>query len=1013
MSQQKLPRLSCIAVALAACLAAPSAFSRPADGGSHASSKSGTPGISGQNQQDQNNNDSTATPTPPTKAKAKQLQQVVVTGTLLPIDPEAAAVPVTTLDATELGRTGVTSNMLDTLRKAVPAFAGRSNAGASNAQNHNQFTAGGSQIELRNLPTLVLLNGQRLALDGVAGLSGSKNFVDVSQIPAAALERVDVLTDGASSLYGADAVGGVVNFVLKHDYHGVTAGGQYGVADGGYHDRSVFVTVGGDVGPVNITATASYSRTSPLFESARSFTSPQYGVTPGTGLPGVVDGGGYVLAPGLLTPPGPTGTAANAGSYAALSPGVYSATSASQLSHGFDYSKYAMLLQQEEHKNFVANITSQPFFDGRVTAFGDILLSQNKVRSTAWQAAGQPFSFTSLNVPAGSPYNPLTTDARGVTFADMSRPKQVFDTTNAYRFSAGLKGDLSPSWTWQTSVNYSESKVKERDTQLLFRPNLAPAVAGGYDVSGNAVPGGDYSKVYGGYSLNNALVLQPALNPFAVSGNPAAALDNIFGTEVLDGDSKLYSWDAHVVGNLFKLPAGSVNVAVGVSWRHEGVSGHADPNGRVTDPVTGATAGNAQNWIGGLYTDPFSHGRNVSAAYVETLVPITSSSMHIPGLHRLEVTLASRFEHYSDAGNGTSPKLGFRWEPFDRQFVIHATYTKSFAAPPLYQAYGPFDTRPVTDRLIGIVFGGRYAVGNSFNGQDGVNPSLKPSTAQSRSIGFEFHPNFISGLTVTADYSSIKLSGFPGGADFTRVMQSVNDTGSASPYFDSVSTGNFTNLGGTAAFGTPGSLLAFLTNPVTGQPDPSKYAQLYVIDRFRNQSALTEHSWLLGLDYILPWNQHGTWELSSKGTIFNSFKFQRRPGDPSQEYAGNASNIGVFAGTLPKYRFYSTLDWSNNNLDITLANTFISSVNDAGAAGTLPGIRVPSYSVWDLRGSYTWMLGTGGSDRELTLALGVNNIGNTMPPIFPRAFTNQFTTSDIGTYSPIGRLVYGSLRVSF
>src|SRR5487761_585206 len=211
------------------------------------------------------------------------LTEVVVTGSLIPTNPDAAAVPVITLDAASLAKTGVAGNMLDTLRKAIPDFAGRSNAGASNAQNHNQFTAGGSQVELRNLPTLVLVNGQRLALDAVAGLSGSKNFVDISQIPAAALERVDVLTDGASSLYGADAVGGVVNFILKRDYHGVTFGAHYGVADGGYKDRSAYVTFGGDIGPVNITATVSDAKPSPLFQSARSFTSPTYGVVPGTG----------------------------------------------------------------------------------------------------------------------------------------------------------------------------------------------------------------------------------------------------------------------------------------------------------------------------------------------------------------------------------------------------------------------------------------------------------------------------------------------------------------------------------------------------------------------------------------------------------------------------------------------------------------------------------------------------------------------------------------------------------
>ena len=329
MAQQKLPALSCIAVALTACLAAPSAFSTTAN------TSSGTPSAqdtSGPNHESPDKQAAASTAKPPS-TKTTQLQRVVVTGTLVTTNPDDAAVPVTTLDADDLNQTGVSSDMLSTLSKSIPAFAGRSNAGASNAQNHNQFTAGGSQIELRNLPTLVLVDGQRMALDGVAGLSGSKNFVDISQIPAVALERVDVLTDGASSLYGADAVGGVVNFVLKHDYHGVTIGTHYGVADGGYHDRSAFVTVGGDVGPVNVTATVSDSKTSPLFQSARAFTSPQYGVTPGTGLPGVVGAGSYVLGPGLLSPPVPTGTAATAGSYADLSPGVYNATSAPQLSN--------------------------------------------------------------------------------------------------------------------------------------------------------------------------------------------------------------------------------------------------------------------------------------------------------------------------------------------------------------------------------------------------------------------------------------------------------------------------------------------------------------------------------------------------------------------------------------------------------------------------------------------------------------------------------------------------------
>jgi iron complex outermembrane receptor protein len=934
------------------------------------------------------------------------LKEVVVTGTLIPTNPDAVAVPVTTLDASALRATGTSSDMLATLEKAVPAFAGRSNAGSSNAQNHNQFTAGGSQIELRNLPTLVLVNGQRMALDAVAGLTGSKDFVDVSQIPAAALERVDVLTDGASSLYGSDAIGGVVNFILKHNYHGVTFGTHYGAADGGYRDRSAFVTAGGDVGPFNITATVSYAKTTPLWADTRSFSSPKYGVTPGTALPGVVAAGSYSLAPGLLYPPVPTGAAATATSYSQL-PGVYFPTSPAQLSKSFDYSRYSMLLQQEEHRNFVADITSRPLFGGSTEAFGEILISQNKVVSTAWQTAGQPFSNASVSVPAGSPYDPLAT-ATTATFADVNRPKGVYDTTDGYQFSAGLKGRITHTWTWQTSVDYSESKLTEDDTNLIFKPNLAAAVAGGYDASGAAAPGGAYSEVYGGFSTANAQVLVPALDPFAVTGNQAATLANIFGTEMLHGDSKLYSWDAHAVGNVFTLPAGPLSLAAGVNWRREEVSGNADPNGRNTDPVTGSTTGNDQNWINGLYTDPFSHGRDDSAVYAETRVPIFSSRMDLPGLDQLELTAAGRFEHYSDAGSATVPKFGFRWAPFDSQFAIDGNYTKSFVAPPLFQAYGPYDTRQVTGVIPGNVFGQSALGGYTFNGEDGNNPGLKPAVAVARSIGFTFRPKLVNGLSVSAEFSSINLYGFAGGIGFNNIFNSVNKLGSASPFFGNLGEGNFVNFGGANPFSAPGALAAYL------KANPANVQNIYVEDRFTNLAVLRERSWNLTALYLLPWNRYGTWTLSTSAMAFDSYKFSDGLGDPSIQYAGNASNLGVFAGTLPKYRFYTTVDWSYRNLEITLANTYISAVTDAGAGGTGPVLTpVSHYSSFDLRGAYTWRFGTEGSGRKVVLDLGVNDLNNAAPPYFPNAFSNAFMTTDIGTYSPIEREVYGDVTVSF
>src|ERR1700726_1052085 len=244
-----------------------------------------------------------------------KLEEVVVTGSLLPTKPGEAAVPIVTLDAKQLEQSGVSTNPLEILRKSVPAFAGRSNAGTSNANNNNQNTAGGSSVQLRNLPTLVLINGERVANSAIGGING-KNFVDVNQIPAAAIDHIEVLTDGASSIYGSDAIGGVVNFILKSDYEGFKAGGRYGGAMGDYRERSAYATGGMNAGGVNFTATGSYSKTSPLYQDTRAFTSPLYNKT--SSIPGVVAAGGSnpgaILAPGVNTPSAlnPTGTGATA-----------------------------------------------------------------------------------------------------------------------------------------------------------------------------------------------------------------------------------------------------------------------------------------------------------------------------------------------------------------------------------------------------------------------------------------------------------------------------------------------------------------------------------------------------------------------------------------------------------------------------------------------------------------------------------------------------------------------------
>lgn len=938
-------------------------------------------------------------------AAGPEVIEITVTGSSIPTTPDQVAVPVTLLTSDQLEQGGNTSNALEMLRKAVPAFEGRSNTGDSNANNNNQNTAGGSQLQLRNLPTLVLVNGRRVANSGIGAVNG-KNFVDVSQIPAAAIDHIEVLTDGASSIYGSDAIGGVVNFILKSNYEGFAGGGRVGSASD-YGEKSGFATAGVRLGTVSIVSTLSYTHTDPLGQNERAFSSPFLGHASATTLPGVVGAGTAQLSPTLNTPSqnNPTGANATAGSLANLiGNGTYVATTPAAISKGFDLSPYQTLLLKQDVGSFSTTIDAPILSDHRLDAFADLLVSQNK-SATRWA----PVSSGGISVPAGAPFNPLTTAFTGVTFADLAIPHGFYDKAVSTRVTLGLKGDITPSWEWETAIVYSESDLQQQQTGLIYKPNLARSIAGGYDASGNVVAGGAYSDVFGDYSITGPAVFQPALDPFATAGglNPAS-LANLYGTEVINAVSQLESWDGKIVGRALKLPAGDLGVAAGASLRRESLSGHTDANGRVTDPVTGSYFGNDQQWIGGTFANPFARSRTISGAFAEVRVPVTSAGWNVPVFHALDLTAAVRAENYSDAGRSTVPKFGFRWQPIDGQFTVRGNYAKSFIAPTLYSEYGPTDTR-TSNGPISAAFGAAYA-GEPFNAEDGNNPSLKPATSVSKTVGFVFKPTFIQNLSIVADYSDITLSGFQGGAGFNNILTSINNLGSASPFFNSLATNGFPGTPGASdPFTTPGALKTFLTNPATGQGSPAQAALLYLVDYFRNLAQLHEESVNVSIDYTIPTTSAGTFGFSTNGTILRSFLFNPGiAGLASVQGAGASNNASVFGGTLPRYRFYTTVDWTYHDLELTLGNTYASGVDDRGAGGTLSPIPVSSYVTWDARAAYDWHTA---KVKDVKLAVGVNNLSNRMPPSDPRVFTDN--NVDVSTYSPIGRLVYANFSVGF
>ncbi|MBS0478554.1 MAG: TonB-dependent receptor plug domain-containing protein, partial [Proteobacteria bacterium] len=610
-------------------------------------------------------------------------KDIIVTGSAIPTPPDRLAAPVTVVDSTSIQKSGVATNVLEILRKQVPAFAGRSSTGNANASNNNQRTAGGSSIQIRNLDTLVLVDGRRVAPSAISGVNG-KVFVNVAEIPPDAIERIEVLTDGASAIYGSDAIGGVVNIILKSDYQGIEANVRYGGASD-YNERSAGLTYGVNLARnVNLTASASYSKSDPLYQNQRRFSSPFYST--GAAVPGSI--GSFYLAPGVSSPALGGGYASpatdpqylNAGATVATAPGT-------GIGGTYDLSQFNTLLLAQEQKALAVTLRADLTGDGSVKLFGDFQFARND-------------NFTrfipvtlGVTVPAGSPVNPFT-NATAVTFGSTANPPVYKTREDSYRGTIGLNGEvaaLGKGGGWEIAYTHSENTVNQTITNVIYRNNLLPAVSGGYNSSCVATPGGTFSRVT---ALSGAAaVCQPALDPFSRSGAVSpASLANVLTNEFIHGRSLIDTADAKLTGSFLKLPGGAIEFAIGGSWRREKISGA--PNAMNYVHVDGTIASSVQTLTqGGLIVDPFSASRTVTAEFGELRIPLTGAGANVPGFYNFDIVAAIRHENYSGIGGSTVPKIGFRWQPIARQITIRGSYAKSFTAPSLYALGGPINFR--------------------------------------------------------------------------------------------------------------------------------------------------------------------------------------------------------------------------------------------------------------------------------------------------------------------------------
>ena len=931
-----------------------------------------------------------------------KLQSFVVTGSNIPQASEALSVPVAVMTPDAIQASGEETNVLDMLRKISPAVSG---IGAENATIGTSNNYGGSSLQIHNLPTLVLIDGRRMAYDPADG-GGGLEFVDLNMIPVAAIERVELLTDGASAIYGGDAVGGVVNIILKKDFNGWELNSHYGVSDNtGHYNERTFSIVGG-VKDDNTTFTTSveYTSSTPIFESQRPYTNPFYettyipgiveliGLTPNPTAPGYGYDEAFQLAPGVNAPPG-------GGTYTMaqlVAMGVYkdlgSFSNPAVLSEIEDQLNLAdkETLQQASKRTSATVDAEHKIFGDKLVVFGNFIYSHTNTWS---QLNAQPlFPYVSDPnsdlgfygvtpptpgtefVPISAPTNPLSqasldqgsTDGTGgyaalVHNRFVEYPRIFENDSTVFRGVAGLKGQINTNWSWETAVDISRDELSNTTSGYLDTNGLISAFQTG------------------------------TVNPFAIQQAPGA-LNGVLGTGFLNSISTLNSWDAVLRGSIVELPAGAVNFAIGGQLDRQNLTAVPDSN----------SANNL--WIDEPTVEPFNRNRTITSVYGEIEIPIAAPANKIPGLYALTVDYAQRLDHYTQIGNSTVPKVDLKYQPLDDQLTLRASAGKSFIAPQLYDLFGP-QLQGSSDEISYTRADGTVSPPVQFQDVSGSNPNLKPSTSSTWTAGFVYTPKAVKNLSITFDYYQTVEKGVVSSIDQGTIIQSVEDLGAASIYAPNVRFGSPTGAG--------------VVGDTPGQISDKALAEVYLITPEVNLGSTATRGWDAALSYVYHTSSFGKFELNSTVTVFDSYRIQELPTQDYYQYAGHVSTIeslivGV-GGTVPRWRTYTSVDWKFKGLSAFVGQTFIPSVTDIGTGGinASPGLHVASYAQYDFVVGYDFShLHLSRWLDNLSVRVGVNNAFDYLPPVAPYLLQN--TLADTGSYDgAVGRLFYVDASYKF
>ena len=960
-----------------------------------------------------------------TNTEPVKLDKFTVTGSFLPVSSTVNASPVVTIEQANIGMSGST-DVLGLLKQQTPFFSGNGNVGTE----LNNGGAGSSYVALRNLTTLVLLNGQRMV--GSAGSSGTG--VDLNNIPVAMIDRIEILKDSASTVYGTDAIGGVINVILKKNYNGFTAGVKMGETAGSegrrgdYKTREAYIMggVSTDTGYINFSA--SHFENTSLLTTDRPITD----LTPvqinalGFNVTSVAYSGTYPGRVGSNVLAGSTLIATGSSHFnaAITTPGIKSSPNDTSITGGLTgaaalnylIANHTYLVVKTETPAGIAvggatalnttlfgnpvilNTKRDQFlmdFDKELAGkslevFGDFLFSQTTNGGSGLAPSPLPGvgagGGNTLFIPANNPYNVFNVDFPGPLTArtrliELGK-RYSLNTTDTWRLVAGLKGEINDKYSWESTFNYSRSTLSAETFGGANGANMNKAMipllsgSGGYVYNAAGRPLSTLTD-----SSSNNL---PVYNFFALPGfNDPATLNAIRTTLFQGATSTLRDISFVLKGKPFELPAGEVGFALGVTVGKEAVTNAVDAlfaNGLA---------------LGFNPASSFSGGeRSTKGYFLEVGVPIVSAKQNIPGIHILDLNLADRYEQITPGGNANNPKVGVRWLPIDDSFVVRATYADGFIAPSIISLFGPpGGNSPSFSIQAG---NGSAGSGGGLGGApiqiqgssvDLSDPSLPASKSKSWTAGIVYSPKELKGLTVSVDYYHIKQDKV-GGLDYNSIVADLNAKGSGSIYAQ-----DLRHLGTGYVFADGSKLTTTAPNQLTS-------TNFGVLSVANNPSG---DQWTdgvdLGVDYRFSTGSYGRFAVGVNANFLMNYQFRATPHDPYLQYkdtfTDSVNGLGGQNGLLPKYVLKPYISHTIGSLATSLFFDYIPAVTAPGSlfgttdttgnSDTINGLatKIPSYFAVDLAVSYTlpkfghdWM-------RNLTLTVGAHNLLDKKPPYVP------------------------------